>query len=97
MSDRRFIAPSQMVAEIGPVTKRELESLRAQQERPERTLDFTIGGTTEQIIHKFENERLAVRAAYVENRLDRVEGRATNDFALAKERGKAKHDFGRER
>lgn len=97
MNDPKFIAPADMVRAIGPVTKRELDQLRSDREKPTPVLELTPGGATERIIHKFEQERRTVRESYIENRLDRMEGRAANDFSLAKQRGKAKHDFDRER
>ncbi len=97
MNDPKFIASSEMVRAIGPVTKHELETLRADREKPVPTLELTPGGTTQQIIHKFEQERRTVRESYIENRLERIEGRAANDFARAQVRGKATHDFERSR
>lgn len=97
MNERKFIAHDEMVRTIGPVTKNELEQLRTDRERPTSALELTIGGATERIIHKFEQERRTVRESYIENRLDRMEGRAANDFSLARVRGKATHDFERER
>lgn len=97
MTKHTFIAPEEMVRAIGPVTKRELEALRSSRETATPTLELTPGGATERIIHKFEAERRSVRESYIENRLERVEGRAANDFALARVRGKARNDFDRER
>ena len=97
MNKLQFIAHDEMVRAIGPVTKNELEQLRADREKPAPTLELTIGGATERIIRKFEQERRTVRESYIENRLDRMEGRAANDFSLARVRGKATHDFDRER
>lgn len=97
MSKPTFIAPEEMVRAIGPVTKRELDGLRSSRETATPTLELTPGGATERIIHKFEQERRTIRESYIENRLNRVEGRAANDFSLAKMRGKARNDFERER
>lgn len=97
MNEPKYIAHEDMLRAIGPVTKSELQQLRADREKPTPALELTIGGATERIIHKFEQERRTVREGYIENRLDRVEGLAANDFALARVRGKATHDFERER
>jgi hypothetical protein len=97
MNDPKFIPSSEMVRAIGPVTKHELETLRADRDRPAPTLELTPGGTTQQIIHKFEQERRTIRESYIENRLGRMEGRAENDFSMAQMRGKATHDFERSR
>ncbi|MEJ0038759.1 MAG: hypothetical protein WDO68_22230 [Gammaproteobacteria bacterium] len=97
MKHPKFIAHDEMVRAIGPVTKRELDALRDSRETAAPVLELTPGGATERIIHKFEAERRAVREGYIENRLDRMEGRASNDFALARVHGKAKRDFDRER
>jgi hypothetical protein len=94
MSGPKFIASADMVASIGPVTRRELDTLRAERETPTRALQYDIGGSTEQIIKKFDEETRRVRESYVENRLERVAGRPSNDFARAELRGKATHDFG---
>lgn len=97
MSDPTFIAASQMVAAMGPVTKDELERLKAEREKPVRTLDFTIGGTVEQTVHSDEQARRTAREAYIANRLERMRGRAENDFSKACVRGRAKDDFERSR
>jgi hypothetical protein len=97
MKAPKFIAPEEMVRAIGPVTKRELDELRDARETSAPTLELTPGGATERIIHKFEQERRAVRESYIANRLERLEGRASNDFSLARVRGKARQDFERER
>lgn len=97
MKAPQFIAPEEMVRAIGPVTKLELEELRSQREAATPTLDLTPGGATERIIHKFEQERRDVRESYIANRLERMESRASNDFALAQRRGTAKRAFERGR
>lgn len=97
MNDPKFIASADMVRAIGPVSKTELEQLRSNREKPTPTLELTPGGDTQEIIRKFEQERHTVRESYIQNRLERIEGRAANDFSLAQARGKAKHDFERER
>lgn len=97
MSDHKFIAPEAMVRAIGPVTRGELDTLREQRETPSRQLEYTIGGATEEIVRRFEQERRTVRESYIESRLTRAEGRAANDFALGTTRGSASRDFGRER
>jgi len=97
MPEPKFIAPNEMVRAIGPVTKRELDQLREDRDRPGSSLELTPGGATERIIHKFESERRTVRESYIENRLERAEGRVANDFTLAHTQGKAARDFGRER
>lgn len=97
MNEQKFIAHDDMVRAIGPVSKNELNQLRAARETAQPTLELTIGGATERIIHKFEQERRTVRESYIENRLERVDGRAVNDFALARLRGKATREFDCER
>jgi len=97
MKTPKYIAHEDMVRAIGPVGRAELDQLRAQRETEKPVLELTPGGTTERIIHKFEAERRAVRESYIENRLERLEGRASNDFALARVRGRAKSSFDRER
>lgn len=97
MSNPKFIAHADMVRDIGPVTRRELDHLRENRERPTPVLELTPGGATERIVRKMEHERHTVRESYIENRLERVEGRSANDFALAQTRGRASNDFGRER
>ena len=93
----KYISHEQMVKAIGPVTRGELDHLRANRDKPTLVPEYTMGGVTEKIIHQFEQERRDVREAYIANRLDRIEGRAANDFGLAKEKGRAKADFDRER
>lgn len=97
MKESRFIASADMVRAIGPVTRRELEHLRETRAKETPVLELTPGGATERIIRRFEHERRTVRESYIENRLERMEGRAGNDFARARIRGKAKQDFDRER
>lgn len=97
MKAPKFIAHEEMVRAIGPVTRLELEQLRGQREAAAPSLDLTPGGALERVIHKFEQERRAVRESYIANRLERMEGRASNDFGLARFRGRAKSSFDRER
>jgi hypothetical protein len=97
MSDPTFIAASQMVAAMGPVTKEELDRLKGERDKPIRTLDLTIGGTVEQTVHSDEHAQRTARESYIANRLERMRGRAENDFSKASVRGRAKDDFERSR
>lgn len=97
MNDPIFIAPADMVRAIGAVTKRELEQLRNTRAKETPVLELTPGGATERIIHKFEQERRTVRESYIANRLDRIQDRASHDFARARLRGSAKREFDRSR
>lgn len=93
MSNDKSLSNAEMVAQIGPVTRRELDHLRAQRARPAPALEYTMGGQTQAIVNEMEQERRAVRETYIESRLRRVDGRASNDFKLAAMRGQAKRDF----
>lgn len=97
MKEQKFIAPDEMVHAIGPVTREEMDQLRRSRDTSAPILELTPGGALETIIRKFEHERRTVRESYIENRLDRMDGVAANDFSRARLRGKAKHDFERER
>lgn len=79
------------------VTRSELESLNERQRDLSSTLTYTPGGSVEYSIHRMEEMRRAVRAGFIRERLGREEGRAVNDFELAKTRGLAERDFERSR
>ena len=77
--------------------KRELEALREQRRKPTATLDCTIGGGSEQSLHRELDRLREQRIAVLDNRLRGVKGHIENEFAVSKEREHAKRDFGRSR
>jgi len=83
-------------AESGPVSRRELDRLRARREVPTPTLDYKFGEPSGSVMRKLDVVR-ARRAHEVESRLRTVEGRAESGFALAGVSGRAKRDFERTR
>lgn len=81
----------------GSVTRSELEHLEARKRNPLPSMDYTPSGQAVETIHRREELRRTVRANFIRNRLDRAEGRAVNDFGLARVHGKAEYDFERSR
>ena len=81
----------------GSVTRVELEHLEARKPKPFTSMEYTPSGPAVEAIHRMEELRRAVRTSFIRNRLDRAEGRAANDFGLARVHGKAEHDFERSR
>lgn len=80
----------------GPVSKRELERLRARRECPAPVLDYKLGQSTGNVMRKLDVIR-ARRAHHIDSRLREVEGRAETDFALAGMAGRAAREFERSR
>jgi len=78
----------------GPVSKRELERLRARRDSPAPVLEYKLGQSSGNVMRKLDVIR-ARRAHHIDSRLREVEGRAETDFALAGVSGRAKRDFGR--
>lgn len=97
MDKPQFIPSRPLVDEMGPFTKAELEALRAQRDAPESTLDLTIGGDTEQMVHEIEQEKRRLREAYIESQLKALEGQAEVRFFFAELQDKTKKDFDRSR
>jgi hypothetical protein len=80
----------------GPVSKPELDRLRARRESPAPLLDYRLGEPTGKVMRKLDVIR-ARRAHHIESRLRESEGRAETDFALAGVAGHAKREFDRSR
>jgi hypothetical protein len=80
----------------GPVSKRELDRLRARRDSPAPVLEYKLGQSTGNVMRKLDVIR-ARRAYHVESRLRETEGRAETDFALAGIAGRARREFDRSR
>lgn len=80
----------------GPVSKRELDRLRARREVPALVLDYRFGQSTGSVMRKLDVIR-ARRAHHIEGRLREADGRAETDFALARVAGHAAREFDRSR
>lgn len=80
-----------------PAFFRELEALRAQREPPAPELGYTIGGSTEQSVHREVSETRETRIAQLETRFTEIRSHASNEFGVSQVRGAASRDFGRER
>ena len=80
----------------GPVSKRELDRLRARRDSPALVLEYRLGEPTRNVMRKLDVVR-ARRAHHVETRLRETDGQAEKDFLRAGLAGRAKHDFERSR
>lgn len=80
----------------GPVSRRELDRLRARRESPALVLDYKLGEPTGNVTRKLDVIR-ARRAHHIESRLRETDGRAETDFALAGLAGRARREFDRSR
>jgi len=81
-------------AASGPVAKSELARLR-QQDRPAPSLECNLGDAPQ--TRRVDQLRARWQAAYIEDRLRGVDGKADRDFTKARLTGRAKQDFERSR
>lgn len=82
----------------GIAYRRELERLRGERPTPTIGRDYTIGGSTEQAIHRELDALRERRIGVIENRLTReVKGHLENEFGISQQRDRAKKDFERSR
>lgn len=79
------------------VYTRELDRLLEQRRNLVLRPAYTIGGGTEQVVHRTLDKLHERRIAYMENRFRSITGHALNEFATARMRGKAQRDFDRGR
>jgi hypothetical protein len=79
------------------VTRTELDQLKAQRHTPAPAMHYKMTGAAAELIHRVEESRRAIRASFIQERLDVAQDRATIDFSFAKMRGKAAYDFERSR
>lgn len=80
-----------------PAFLRELEALREQRDVLKSERDYTIGGTTEQTVHRTVSEERETRIEQLETRFSGIRGHATNEFGVSRMREVAVRDFERSR
>jgi hypothetical protein len=83
-------------AKEGPVSRRELDSLRVRRGNTAPVLEYGRGQPTQPKQRKLDLLR-AERERYVESRLKDVDGHAETGFVFASLEGRAKVDFERSR